>query len=66
MYGYISVTVKEIDFIIEKLSDVIGNGINMALHDNAITKLWNEMPQNYETKYHKIMKWSCNIVDFYI
>ena len=33
------VTVKEIDFIIEKLSDVIGNGINMALHDNAITKL---------------------------
>ncbi|MCM1370569.1 MAG: GPR endopeptidase [Clostridium sp.] len=32
--GYnLMVTPKEIDFIIEKLSDVIGNGINMALHD---------------------------------
>ena len=27
------VTPKEIDFIIEKLSDVIGNGLNDALHN---------------------------------
>ena len=31
--GYnLMVTPKEIDFIIEKLSDIIGNGINRALH----------------------------------
>ncbi len=29
------VTPKEIDFVIEKLSDVIGNGINHALHKNV-------------------------------
>lgn len=34
--GYnMMVTPKEIDFVIEKLSDVIGNGINRALHDNV-------------------------------
>lgn len=34
--GYnLMVTVKEVDFIMEKLSDVIGNGINMALHDKV-------------------------------
>ncbi len=33
--GYnLMVTPKEIDFIIDKLSDVIGNGINHALHEN--------------------------------
>lgn len=31
--GYnLMVTVKEVDFIMEKLSDIIGNGINKALH----------------------------------
>ena len=29
------VTPKEIDFVIEKLSDVIGNQINKALHDEV-------------------------------
>ena len=34
--GYnMMVTPKEIDFVIEKLGDVIGNGINRALHDNV-------------------------------
>ena len=34
--GYnLMVTPKEIDFIIEKLADIIGNGINKALHDNV-------------------------------
>lgn len=34
--GYnLIVTPKEVDFIIEKLSDVIGNGINMAIHENV-------------------------------
>lgn len=34
--GYnMMVTPKEIDFVIEKLSDVIGNGINRALHNNV-------------------------------
>lgn len=34
--GYnMMVTPKEIDFVIEKLSDVIGNGINKALHDEV-------------------------------
>lgn len=33
--GYnLMVTPKEIDFVIEKLSDIIGNGINRALHKN--------------------------------
>lgn len=33
--GYnLMVTPKEIDFVMEKLSDVIGNGINKALHKN--------------------------------
>ena len=31
--GYnLMVTPKEVDFIIEKLSDIIGNGINKAIH----------------------------------
>ncbi len=34
--GYnMMVTPKEIDFVIQKLCDVIGNGINRALHDNV-------------------------------
>lgn len=34
--GYnLMVTPKEVDFVIEKLSEVIGNGINMALHKNV-------------------------------
>ena len=34
--GYnMMVTPKEIDFVIEKLSDVIGNRINKALHDEV-------------------------------
>lgn len=34
--GYnLMVTPKEVDFIIEKLSDIIGNGINKALHDKV-------------------------------
>ena len=34
--GYnMMVTPKEIDFVIEKLSDIIGNGINKALHKNV-------------------------------
>ena len=34
--GYnLMVTPKEIDFEIEKLSDIIGNGINRALHDKV-------------------------------
>ena len=34
--GYnLMVTPKEVDFVIEKLSDVIGNGINNALHDKV-------------------------------
>lgn len=34
--GYnLMVTPKEVDFEIEKLSDVIGNGINQALHNNV-------------------------------
>lgn len=34
--GYnLIVTPKEVDFIIEKLSDIIGNGINMAIHDKV-------------------------------
>ena len=32
------VTPKEVDFIMDKLSDIIGNGINQALHRN-VTKL---------------------------
>lgn len=37
--GYnLMVTPKEVDFIMEKLSDVIGNGINRALHEN-VTKI---------------------------
>ena len=28
------VTPKEVDFLIEKLSLIIGNGINKALHNN--------------------------------
>lgn len=33
--GYnLMVTPKEIDFLIDKLSDIIGNGINSALHQN--------------------------------
>ena len=43
--GYnLMVTTKEIDFIIKKLSDVLGNGINEALHkiekkDNEVKKI---------------------------
>ena len=34
--GYnLMVTPKEVDFEIEKLSDIIGNGINRALHNNV-------------------------------
>lgn len=34
--GYnLMVTPKEVDFIIEKLADIIGNGINKALHKNV-------------------------------
>lgn len=34
--GYnLMVTPKEIDFVIDKLSDIIGNGINNALHDKV-------------------------------
>ena len=34
--GYnLMVTPKEVDFLIEKLSDIIGNGINQALHDKV-------------------------------
>ena len=34
--GYnLMVTPKEVDFVIEKLSDIIGNGINNALHDKV-------------------------------
>lgn len=34
--GYnLMVTPKEVDFVIEKLSDVIGNGINNALHEKV-------------------------------
>ena len=34
--GYnLMVTPKEINFVIDKLSDVIGNGINRALHKNV-------------------------------
>lgn len=34
--GYnLMVTPKEVDFLIEKLSDIIGNGINTALHKNV-------------------------------
>ena len=34
--GYnMMVTPKEIDFVIEKLGDIIGNGINKALHKNV-------------------------------
>ncbi len=34
--GYnMMVTPKEIDFVIEKLGDIIGNGINRALHNNV-------------------------------
>lgn len=34
--GYnLMVTPKEIDFVIDKLSDIIGNGINCALHKNV-------------------------------
>lgn len=37
--GYnLMVTPKEVDFIIDKLSDIIGNGINKALH-KKVTKL---------------------------
>ncbi|MEI3530334.1 MAG: GPR endopeptidase [Bacilli bacterium] len=37
--GYnLMVTPKEVDFIMDKLSDIIGNGINQALHRN-VTKL---------------------------
>lgn len=37
--GYnLMVTPKEVDFLIEKLSDIIGNGINKALH-KQVTKL---------------------------
>ena len=33
--GYnLMVTPKEVDFIMEKLGDVIGNGLNRALHNN--------------------------------
>jgi spore protease len=36
--GYnLMVTPKEVDFLIEKLSDVIGNGINTALHKQVTT-----------------------------
>ena len=34
--GNLMVTPKEIDFVIEKLSDVIGNGINLALHQKKM------------------------------
>lgn len=35
--GYnLMVTPKEIDFIVDKLADVIGNGINKALHKNIL------------------------------
>lgn len=34
--GYnLMVTPKEVDFTIEKLSDIVGNGINMALHEKV-------------------------------
>ena len=34
--GYnLMVTPKEVDFVVSKLSDVIGNGINRALHKNV-------------------------------
>lgn len=34
--GYnLMVTPKEVDFVIQKLSDIIGNGINQALHANV-------------------------------
>ena len=37
--GYnLMVTPKEVDFLIEKLSDVIGNGINQALHKQVTNK----------------------------
>lgn len=37
--GYnLMVTPKEVNFVIDKLSDIIGNGINHSLHDN-VTKL---------------------------
>lgn len=34
--GNLLVTPKEVDFVIEKLSDVIGNGINKAIHQKKI------------------------------
>ena len=35
--GYnLMVTPKEVDFVVEKLSDVISNGINKALHHKKI------------------------------
>lgn len=34
--GYnLMVTPKEVDFVVDKLADVLGNGINMALHENV-------------------------------
>ncbi len=34
--GYnLMVTPKEVDFLIKKLSEIIGNGINLALHENV-------------------------------
>ena len=34
--GYnLMVTPKEIDFIMEKLSDIIGNGMNRSLHEKV-------------------------------
>lgn len=34
--GYnLMVTPKEIDFLVDKLANIIGNGINIALHDNV-------------------------------
>ena len=34
--GNLLVTPKEVDFVIEKLSDVLGNGINKAIHQKKI------------------------------
>ena len=34
--GYnLIVTPKEVDFVIEKLGNIIGNGLNRALHENV-------------------------------
>ena len=38
--GYnLMVTPKEIDFLIKKLSDIIGNGINRSIHKN-VKEIW--------------------------